>query len=265
MTAFFLGVRWGIGHSTGLLVVAIIFILLSRTSDSETVDIPQGVSRFFESLVGVFMILLGVYGIRRALKHRRDKLDDSLTVDAAEMHSHAHFENREIDIPDDRLTLDVEEMQSDGVSNHSHAQFENRQISLSVSDSDEASGLVELEGVTFTDKYCGWLGRLATRKSLSLVAGIVHGLAGPGGVLGVIPAVQLHNGRLAALYLGCFCASSTLTMGMFAVFYGTCTAKLGQCLHSVFVIELLSASLSILVGVTWLALLSVGKLDDVFH
>ncbi|KAL7551954.1 hypothetical protein ACHAWF_015167, partial [Thalassiosira exigua] len=55
---------------------------------------------------------------------------------------------------------------------------------------------------------------------LALAAGLVHGVAGPGGVLGVIPAVQLRDARLATVYLGTFCLTSTVVMGCFAATYG---------------------------------------------
>jgi hypothetical protein len=100
---------------------------------------------------------------------------------------------------------------------------------------------------------------------MAIWVGIIHGLAGPGGVLGVIPAVQLHDLKLASIYLGCFCISSTLTMGIFAATYGVLSARLGQGTQRGFQIECVSASLSILVGIVWLTLLSIGKLDDLFH
>ena len=56
---------------------------------------------------------------------------------------------------------------------------------------------------------------------LATVIGIVHGVAGPGSVLGVIPAVQLHNARLACVYLVTFCMTATVVMGVFAAFYGS--------------------------------------------
>mmetsp|Transcript_21974 Transcript_21974/g.51735 ORF Transcript_21974/g.51735 Transcript_21974/m.51735 type:complete len:120 (-) Transcript_21974:43-402(-) len=118
---------------------------------------------------------------------------------------------------------------------------------------------------------------------MALGAGIVHGLAGPGGVLGVIPAVQMHDARLASIYLFFFCLTSTLTMGLFASLYGTCSSRLAGPRNAgddqvqldphstvetssarAFWIEALSASLSIVVGILWLGLLSVGKLEDVF-
>jgi hypothetical protein len=63
-------------------------------------------------------------------------------------------------------------------------------------------------------------------KVMVFFAGIVRGLSGPGGVLGVLPAVQLRNPKLSALYLASFCISSALTMGCYATLYGLCSSRL---------------------------------------
>ena len=98
---------------------------------------------------------------------------------------------------------------------------------------------------------------------------IVHGLAGPGGVLGLVPAVQLHNVPLAVIYLGTFCLCSTLTMGFVAFGYGACSSRVSnigeQGRHRrEFLIACLSSGLSVVVGAAWLVLLAIGKLEDVF-
>ena len=62
--------------------------------------------------------------------------------------------------------------------------------------------------------------------------GIVHGIAGPGGVLGVLPAVELHDKTLAATYLASFCGTSILIMGTFAAGYGELTARVGYRLQA---------------------------------
>jgi len=85
----------------------------------------------------------------------------------------------------------------------------------------------------------------------------------------VLPAVYLGIWSLSLLYLGCFCFSSSLIMGVFAALYGTCSSRLGtSCFrdkeHGKFCVELFSAFLSIIIGVLWLVLLSMGILDDVF-
>ena len=117
-----------------------------------------------------------------------------------------------------------------------------------------------------------------TPGKLAFVAGIVHGVAGPGGVLGVIPAVQLKDAKAATIYLGTFCFTSTMVMGCFSAFYGVISQWLaggsssgssgrsGRNRYSrVFLVEMGSALLSIAVGVIWLVLLAVGNLDQVFH
>jgi len=113
---------------------------------------------------------------------------------------------------------------------------------------------------------------MGTPGILAIMAGILHGVAGPGGVLGVIPAVQLRNAKLAFVYLSTFCLTSTLVMGCFSMFYGRFSEWLaggrrgggGGSSSRVFVVEVGSAFLSIAVGIVWLVLLSIGKLEDIF-
>ncbi|KAL7537839.1 hypothetical protein ACHAXR_008123 [Thalassiosira sp. AJA248-18] len=122
------------------------------------------------------------------------------------------------------------------------------------------------------DSLCCGIGQRFFGSSpgiLALVAGVIHGVAGPGGVLGVIPAVQLKDARLAALYLGTFCLTSTFVMGGFAAFYGQLSEWLagggrGEMGNRVFMVEMGSALLSVCVGFIWLVLLGLGRLDDVF-
>ena len=102
----------------------------------------------------------------------------------------------------------------------------------------------------------------------ALCIGIVHGIAGPGGILGVLPAVALHNWVLSSAYLGAFCISSITTMGVFATVYGSATAKLadtGACGGGAHVcLYRFSAGLCLGVGVLWLVLLHFGILEEVF-
>jgi ABC-type nickel/cobalt efflux system permease component RcnA len=74
--AFVLGVRWGLGHSTGLIVVAVVFITLKGDLDL------RELGRYCDSLVGLFMICLGFFGILTALRTYRQKVNkrqDSLS------------------------------------------------------------------------------------------------------------------------------------------------------------------------------------------
>ena len=311
--AFWLGVRWGVGHSTGLLLVGCVFIVLSASASSSssssnqahddngeedgdsTIQVPEHVSHAFEGLVGVFMLLLGLYGLRKAWGKRPgwypalwlldgddqpvdqhehldavdaadicDPTNENNVEDACKRLHHRHAVDVDTERPD-ATTLTAETMTTTLVddepaiilsSNH-HNEDDQETVTQS-----PATNRHHGQG-----PCCRCFQALSIR-SMATVAGIVHGLAGPGGVLGVIPAVQLHDARLASLYLATFCASSTVTMGTFALLYGNGSACVvgggGLQGQREFIIESLSALLSILVGLLWLALLSLGKLDDVF-
>lgn len=242
-----MGVRWGIGHSSGLLMVGCIFIALSGSEDT-TVDIPEHVSHAFEGLVGVFMLLLGAYGMRKAWEKRPSLLYRAIQNDQPEV-AREELSTGFDDMPDTEEALESKPPTEENVV-------------VGGAPQEEDGVVLDTESVN-ESVFVRWMKSLSIR-TMATAAGIVHGLAGPGGVLGVIPAVQLHSARLATIYLGSFCASSTLTMGIFAMLYGTCSSHIGRDAYREFIIECMSASLSIVVGLIWLALLSVGKLDDVF-
>jgi hypothetical protein len=92
-------------------------------------------------------------------------------------------------------------------------------------------------------------------------------------VLDVTPAVQLHDARLACVYMVTFCMAATFFMGAFAAFYGSFSGWFSSggsdgtsekgC-SRVYTVEIVSALLSICMGILWLTLLSLGKLHDVF-
>ena len=285
---FGLGARWGIGHSTGLLLVGGIFILKdylqnddgdSDPSDNdERIEIPEVVTHVFESLVGIFMLLLGIYGIYEAMKLRNKY--SSISVDSTtESHNHDIAANPDDTMPrrgySDNTEVDVAPFELDENSHSDSHSDEEESLDAEVFPDEELS-----EGPDHHHHHNDHHHHHHSSKSplLALCAGIFHGLAGPGGVLGVVPAIQLHNAGLATCYLLSFCISSTLTMGTFAAAYGSFTKWLATCCGNhqgnnsgptasvkvEFGIRCFSASLSLLVGVLWLVLLAMGKLEDVF-
>ena len=100
---------------------------------------------------------------------------------------------------------------------------------------------------------------------LAVVAGLLHGAAGSGSVLGIIPAVQLRDPTLSMAYLSVFCITSILVMGAFTALYSSVCFRLAggnKDNNRVFQVELGSALLSIAVGIIWLVLLASGQMGQ---
>lgn len=102
----------------------------------------------------------------------------------------------------------------------------------------------------------------------AFIAGIFHGIAGPGGVLGVMVALKLNDWFLSSLYLILFFISSIITMGIYAIVYGYCTQRMTVCANNkhkcAFILKIVSAIFSLIVGVLWLSLTFTGTLEEWF-
>lgn len=281
--AFWYGIQWGIGHSIGLVVVGSTFILLSskrgnsnangngndddgdKNGDDDGIFIPDSVETIGECFVGIFMLALGCYSLVKAYRIRRGILDNAngngndnaggsgddddemryTAMDDEDVHDYGFDVDRE-DRNGTQTSGNHGLSQENAIENHA-----NTDAPHSHSHHDHLNVSSMQEGIP--------------KKLITVVIGIVHGVAGPGGVLGVIPAVQLHNPWLSTVYLGSFCVASTFTMGCFAALYGVCSSKLTQDSKKLaWRMEVFSASLSILVGGLWLTLLYLGILEDVF-
>ena len=100
---------------------------------------------------------------------------------------------------------------------------------------------------------------------MALIVGIIHGFAGPGGILGVLPAVVLNDWAKSISYLTSFCVASIFIMGVFAALYGEVTGRLGgNSLVMQFRIGMFSSFFSFIVGVAWVALQASGQMSAVF-
>lgn len=80
--AWFAGVRWGMGHSAGVLLIGVLAILFKSV-------LPVGqVSSVSERLVGVLLIAMGLWTVRQALRvevHAHEHTHDG------NHHGHVHF------------------------------------------------------------------------------------------------------------------------------------------------------------------------------
>lgn len=232
--AFGLGVRWGVGHSVGLIMMTMLFLLMDINLDAW--------APYCEGFVGVFMIVLGgVSAVRVWREPKPDTRESIVFVNEVEL---AALERNNDDDLSSRLIGQTQSKDEEATSSHGSEVGTN-----DCSKEEEAAKS----------------GHHLPQSVMAVCVGIVHGIAGPGGILGVMPAVALHSWVKSSVYLGSFCGSSILVMGLFAASYGACTARCaGDSWRVRRCLSLFSAALAFAVGVLWLVLLRLGILEKVF-
>lgn len=281
--AFSLGFRWGLGHSSGLIVVAVIFIYLKGNLDLKLLG------RYCDTLVGAFMILLGLYGVLAAfqsenqkenIKKRDDtpnKLSKSSSNSAVVLNhlSNNLNSNTEVDeaFSSSTMTLKPKKKQIDMFEHKVeprdyeavNCDEDDPLIDSSISNSFIQNKDNSKEGI-FQILKCIDMRDPFIQKIVSFSIGLLHGVAGPGGILGVLPAVEMRSLKSSTVYLSSFIIASTLSMGMFASLYGEVTKRLGATQSFVDLgLRIFSSTMSVLIGILWFVLSIRGDKEKFFH
>lgn len=243
-----------------MIVVAVVFILLKGDLDLRLLG------RYCDSFVGLFMIFLGCYGVLGALKtfkEKRKKKDSDSTM----KHLHSVVSGGANGSGSSNHNLNNTSLPTgvDGSYVVMRTELDEPQSSDDVygffADEHRSEFVSPCPACLIVDMHDPF-----TQRVLSFSIGLLHGVAGPGGILGVLPAVEMRNWRSSVLYLGSFILTSTLSMGTFAALYGEVTKRLGATAESVeLALSVFSASMSIIVGTIWLVLSLLGKLQRLFH
>lgn len=224
--AFTIGVRWGIGHSIGLLFVTVAFIAMKGQLDLKILG------RWCDAAVGAFMLCLGAVGVTATVRNMRDR---------------AHKKRQEGSEDDEsssliKVPVELDDLHVDDLGIHA-------------------------EGIPPDCR--SWFWELDTKDPLtqrlaSVVMGLLHGTAGPMGVLAVLPTVEMTRWQSSCIYLGSFVVASTISMGFFAACFGEVTRRIGARAESVeYGLRLFSSFAAIVVGAVWLSLSILGRLSDV--
>ena len=180
-------------------------------------------SRWMGLCVGAFMVALGVYGVREVDQRLRD----------AEVADGGGEDGRDEERA--RLFAARKETRSDFDDDEKHLNEKN--------ENDKTD-----RGSSF---LTGWL---------AILAGVVHGAAGPGAILGVLPAMALRDEPLVLGYFCGFVGATVVAMGAFAAGWGAGTRALGRRGGARVArgLAMCSSVLCVVVGVAWAALSVTG-------
>ena len=153
--SFALGVRWSMGHSGGLLIVTFVFLMLKGDLDLRLFG------KYCDSMVGMFMIFIGFYGILGSLKtytYKKQKRKDiemrDIENDSANKHEKSSLHPSH---SSDKVNMSSEVDEQEGMNTaseetdylihnqHSHHDFEG----LGISESLAWIPFIDMEGNHF--------------------------------------------------------------------------------------------------------------------
>jgi ABC-type nickel/cobalt efflux system permease component RcnA len=238
--AFWFGIRWGLGHLGGMAIIGATFTLLRAGTDFEAYE------HYMDYMVGVVLVVMGVHFLFRAEKY----FDAEWVPKQATCACHAHLLTPATE--KDRLLPKQLNGHSHGHSDdhiHDHKNCTNHDHGHSHGHS--------------IDKATGQGGQTEqTRAWGAVLVGFLQGLACPAGVVGIIFLKAYKPVEIVA-FIAVFFVTATLAMGALAMAYGVLTQRFVQSAAIARGIYYTSCSLSVILGLAWLALNATGSLESV--
>ena len=255
LRAGMLGVQWGIGHALGLALVCAVFFATRRRMNLD--DFGD----YADKAVGASMIALGLISLwhLRRWRTRRERerahivdervagagdpeVHDDVASASASQLAAASAPSRHASPAHVALVLEAGSEEHAAAHDmrlpHIHVPRVSSPSSSSSSPAKPASSqLAAAERVTSP----GGAARFGeqkidenseaeesstddkSRRGWSMSIGLVHGVAGPSGILAVLPAVVLADAGKSAAYLVAFFVASATAMGAFAAIFGYVT------------------------------------------
>lgn len=326
--AFWLGLRWGTGHSIGLFIVFVVVL----SAKVETNNLFMGAMEWWMTMsVGILMICLGLYGLMHpnsspssssssvagseedaAGKRKQQAPGPAAAAESGEqelqlLRTHHHKNRRggggacsgvsggggdqggveSEDKGDDDEEMwkghsldEVSQKKKAGVGRGLLGRLAGTTLPMTLPPLPTTASAVrttksahhdhhdhhDRAAVVSCEQACASLGveGPAVSSLLAVCVGVIHGAAGPGAVLGVLPAVALRDPGMVAGYFVGFVVATIFTMGAFAALFGKLTKELGDAGGAGLErgLMMMSSGACIVVGVAWIGLTLSGVTLD---
>ncbi|MFZ5624391.1 MAG: sulfite exporter TauE/SafE family protein [Gemmatimonadota bacterium] len=179
------GIRWGVGHSAGVAIVGILALLLREVLPIDTL------SGWGERLVGVMLVGIGLWGVRKAMRTR--------------VHAHRH-EHDGVEHTHVHVHTDPANHEAPGAHAHTHA----------------ALGVGILHGLAGSSHFLGVLPALAFPTMAQAVtyvaafaAGTIVSMAVFAGMMGWVATRRARNGARHYRRLMVACSVAAIVVGGF--------------------------------------------------
>lgn len=227
LRAIWIGVSWGLGHTTTLFLAGIAILFLK-------ISLPERLTLFFEFLVGIMLVLLGIqifWSFRKkkvhlhphesSARHGGSPLETSRGEPLQETGGHRHFHSHE-------------EEESHG---HHRLGFNNLASFLiaGILPGEHGSGKIQGPGKPFF-------------RLKSYIVGTVHGLAGSAALLLLVLA-SLKSTWAGVVYILLFGLGSVVSMGLITIGISLPFAASSRLPRLNYVVQGVAGFLSIVFGI----------------
>eukprot|EP00928_Gymnodinium_smaydae_P028646 TRINITY_DN2179_c0_g2_i1.p1 TRINITY_DN2179_c0_g2~~TRINITY_DN2179_c0_g2_i1.p1 ORF type:complete len:344 (-),score=45.76 TRINITY_DN2179_c0_g2_i1:1024-2055(-) len=260
--AFWLGIRWAAGHLTGMCVIGITLSFVRSTSGAAW-DLYEHIMDY---AVGFMLVAFGCYFMARADCY----FGPAWIPKASGCACHPNLVPSKPELPLRTKALcsgfgaarRASSPCRDHCDHHACGMADVASTRLTSADIEESQPLLRrsephLDAAT-TDVCRD--GGLELRGVGASLAGLVQGVACPAGLFGTT-LLKSYPFDQMIIFVSAFFIATALSMGTLAMTYGTLT---NRCLSSTKLLACAyyaSCGLSIVVGVTWVALAASGNLD----
>eukprot|EP00746_Dinoflagellata_sp_MGD_P035681 gnl/MRDRNA2_/MRDRNA2_18541_c0_seq1.p1 gnl/MRDRNA2_/MRDRNA2_18541_c0~~gnl/MRDRNA2_/MRDRNA2_18541_c0_seq1.p1 ORF type:complete len:364 (+),score=29.92 gnl/MRDRNA2_/MRDRNA2_18541_c0_seq1:136-1092(+) len=258
--AFWLGIRWGIGHMGGMVSIAVILLLLKSGTRFERYE------QFMDYTIGIFLMGFGFFFLYNA--HLYFDAEWNPTCKGCACHKLAQEPDESSALIEEQY-IGCEQCESDT----------DTQIHPNAHDN-------EIHNPHCLCKNINWqLGRRRKQKELPMhratigilgsalrwdelrdwgacISGFIQGLACPAGLVGVafIKSFKVVD---MVTFATVFFVTATMSMGVLAMTYGLLTQRVSSK-SLARGIYYSSACLSLFLGIAWIYLNAAGSLDQFF-
>jgi hypothetical protein len=286
-----LGALWGVGHSLSLIILTIAYEISDKGFDIDTLGF------YFDFIVGILMLLLGLWGLSHYVEVRRQALDKRIATELAFANAYNHQRNTHQPQSNHRhhhheLQTVAEMEEAAGhvpmIGDHPPADSYYQQMSardancppnvtvnapaVSVTTATTSLPSIEQSDSALARAACQLCGGLssditssATLQVAALFYGLVHGSAGTGGVMGEISDDVFDDAGKMVAFIGFITVGSIFIMSIFAASYGELSGRIMR-LSDVMLYRggIFSSLVSFFVGLLWIVLVDTQQLDNVF-
>ena len=245
--SWIIGLLWGVGHTLGMLLIGLLFILFKELLPIESI------SKYSEMVIGFLLIGIGSWAlIRMYLRHSHGYKPHghfhTRPFLYAHIHKHDHPEPPVVDhhphyehsrIPDPAFPFHTHDHQH--VHHHQHGR----------------DGHLPDAGFVIHDRHPADHGHKVSVKQngfSALMIGIIHGFAGFSHLFALLPSLALPTLTASFIYIVAFAAGTIITMIAFAFILGLVAFRSEVKQQQVFLkwFSISGAFLAIAIGVLWI-------------